>query len=78
MTLSLAHCFAKEHPNYVPTQNMHLYFGATLLDEITGSFDFKIFGIQERTIKRVLTYETYSPPYGAYGDVSIIGIAFPA
>ena len=77
MTLSLAHCFAKKHPSYVPTQFMHLYFGASSLNEIEGAFDFTIFGIQERTIKRVLTYGNYSSPY-AYGDVSIIGIAFLA
>ena len=74
MTLSVGHCFAKDDFNYVPEKYMHLYFGASSLDQITGKIPFTVFGIQERTIKRVLTHELYSYNM-AYGDVSIIGIA---
>ena len=75
MTLSPAHCFAKEDFYYVPQKYIQLYFGVSNLFQITGDIPYQIFKIQSRTIKNVFTHQDYSHPY-AYGDIAIIGIAF--
>ena len=75
MTLSPAHCFAKEDFYYVPEKYIQLYFGASDLYQITGGIPYDVYKIQKRTIKSVFTHQDYSHPY-AKCDIAIIGIAF--
>ena len=72
--LSAGHCFTRDiNPHdYVSPDDMSLFFGVSDVNQITGKIPFRVFKIQKRKIKEVLTHPGYKYPM-AYNDVSVIG-----
>ena len=70
--LSAGHCFTGNSPDYVPIDELSLFFGVGDIKQLTGKIPFRAFKIQKRAIKKILTHPGYQYPR-AYNDVSIIG-----
>ena len=70
--LSAAHCFTKNSPDFVPTDDMSIFFGVGDIKQLTGPVPFRAFKIQKRAIKEVMIHPGYEYPR-AYQDVSIVG-----
>ena len=71
--LSAGHCFTGNSPDYVPIDELSLFFGVGDIKQLTGKIPFRAFKIQKRAIKKILTHPGYQYPR-AYQDVSIVGI----
>jgi len=74
--LSAGHCFTGNSPDYLPTDEMSLFFGVGDIKQLTGKIPFRAFKIQKRAIKKILTHPGYQYPR-AYKDVSIIEFDMP-
>merc|ERR1711884_1005355 len=71
--LSAAHCFTRDvlPTNYVPLKELSLFFGINDVSHVKSKALWKVFSLQRRMIKDVITHDRYEWPQ-AYYDVSII------
>ena len=60
--LSAGHCFTGNSPDYVPTDEMSLFFGVGDIKQLTGKIPFRAFKIQKRDIKKILIHTGYEYP----------------
>jgi len=74
--LSAGHCFSRKSPDYVPTDEISLFFGVGDVKQLTGKLPFRVFKIQKRSIKTILIHPGYDFPR-AYMDVAIIEFDIP-
>ena len=76
--LSAGHCFADDALGLVKLEHLQLYFGVSDMTEQLLSKTappYSVFGIERRTIKRIINHPGYSYP-SAYNDITIIGMCF--